>query len=70
MERLYHFQTLLLLIVMMLFLSCSITGCTTYKIDQTDNRQVMLEVPAELLQPIQPLILLEQPAKDKTETKK
>ena len=59
MERLYRFQTVILLTVMLMFLSCNLTGCTTVDVDQTNNRQVLLEVPVELLEPVKPLMVIE-----------
>ena len=65
MERLYHFQTVILLTVMLMFLSCSLTGCTVVDVSQTDNRQVLLDVPPELLEPISPLLVIEKPVEEK-----
>ena len=61
MERLYHFQTAILLTLLLMFLSCSLTGCTVVDVDRTDNRQLILDVPQELLEPVQPLLVIEKP---------
>ena len=65
MERLFHFQTAILLTVMLMFLSCSLTGCTVVDVDRTDNRQILLDVPPELLEPISPLLVIENPVEEK-----
>ena len=41
-----------------LMMACALTGCSTFNVDRTDTRHVMLEVPAELLQPLQPLVTI------------
>ena len=61
MERLYHFNTLILLTIILVFLSCSLTGCTSYNFERSDNTQLLLHVPEQLLEPVQPLVVISNP---------
>ena len=58
MKIIRRFQSAILLIIAVAFLSCLVTGCST--VQHTSERQLKLEVPAELLQPVQPLITIEK----------
>ena len=49
-----------LLIIAVAFLLCSVTGCSSVKYEHTNETQVMLTVPEELLEPLQPLITIDQ----------
>ena len=60
MKQVCRLQMLMMLIVSTILL-CMLTGCASPQFDRTDNRQVMLEVPIELLEPVSPLLVIDRP---------
>ena len=64
MERLHRLRAVILSTAIMLFLSCTLVGCSTVEVSRTDNRQLLLDVPQELLEPVSPLLIIKQTASD------